>query len=153
MASPTQWTWVWVNSGSWWWTGRPGVLRFMELQSQTQLSNWTELNWVQHFNSIVSFRVLNCSAGIPIHVLAVFVVMLPKVHLTIHSRMSGSRWVTTFWLCWPLRLFLYSYSVYSCHLFLISSVSVRSLLILSFTVPIFAGNIPLMSLIFFLRDL
>ena len=29
MAAPTQWTWVWVNSGSWWWTGRPGVLRFM----------------------------------------------------------------------------------------------------------------------------
>ena len=32
MASPTQWTWVWVDSGSWWWTGRPGVL-----------SDWTEL--------------------------------------------------------------------------------------------------------------
>ena len=30
MASPTQWTWVWVNSGSWWWTRRPGVLWFME---------------------------------------------------------------------------------------------------------------------------
>ena len=29
MASPTQWPWVWVNSGSWWWTGRPGMLRFM----------------------------------------------------------------------------------------------------------------------------
>ena len=29
MVSPTRWTWVWVNSGSWWWTGRPGVLRFM----------------------------------------------------------------------------------------------------------------------------
>ena len=29
MASPTRWTWVWVNSGSWWWTGRPGVLWFM----------------------------------------------------------------------------------------------------------------------------
>ena len=28
-ASPTQWTWVWVNSGSWWWTGRPGMLQFM----------------------------------------------------------------------------------------------------------------------------
>ena len=28
MASPTRWTWVWVNSGSWWWTGRPGELRF-----------------------------------------------------------------------------------------------------------------------------
>ena len=32
MALPTQWTWVWVNSGSWWWTGRPGVLRFMGSQ-------------------------------------------------------------------------------------------------------------------------
>ena len=31
MASPTRWTWVWVNSGNWWWTGRPGVLRFMGL--------------------------------------------------------------------------------------------------------------------------
>ena len=44
MASPTQWTWVWVNSGSWWWTGRPGVLRFMRSQSRTRLGNWTELN-------------------------------------------------------------------------------------------------------------
>ena len=32
MASPTQWTWVWMNSGSWWWTGRPGVLWFMGSQ-------------------------------------------------------------------------------------------------------------------------
>ena len=32
MASPTQWMWVWVNSGSWWWTGRPGVLQFMGTQ-------------------------------------------------------------------------------------------------------------------------
>ena len=32
MASPTRWTWVWVNSGSWWWTGSPGVLWFMGMQ-------------------------------------------------------------------------------------------------------------------------
>ena len=32
MASSTQWTWVWVNSDSWWWTGRPGVLQSMGLQ-------------------------------------------------------------------------------------------------------------------------
>ena len=40
--------WVWMNSGSWWWTGRPGVLRFMRLQSRTPLSDWTELilSWV-----------------------------------------------------------------------------------------------------------
>ena len=44
MASPTQWTWVWVNSGSWWWTRRPGVLWFMELQRVRH--DWeTELNW------------------------------------------------------------------------------------------------------------
>ena len=45
MASTTQWTWVWVNSGSWWWTGRPGVLQFMGSQSWTWLSDWTEVNW------------------------------------------------------------------------------------------------------------
>ena len=44
MASPTQWTWVWVNSGSWWWTGRPVVLQFMGLQRIRH--DWvTELNW------------------------------------------------------------------------------------------------------------
>ena len=44
MASLTRWMWVWVNSGSWWWTGRPGVLQFMELQRVGH--DWaTELNW------------------------------------------------------------------------------------------------------------
>ena len=44
MASPTRWTWVWVDSGSWWWTGRPGMLRFMGSQRVGQ--DWaTELNW------------------------------------------------------------------------------------------------------------
>ena len=43
MASRTRWTWVWVNSGRWWWTGRPGVLRFMG--SQRIGHDWaTELN-------------------------------------------------------------------------------------------------------------
>ena len=45
MASSTQWTWIWVDSGSWWWTGRPGVLQFME--SQRVGHDWvTELNWI-----------------------------------------------------------------------------------------------------------
>ena len=46
MASLTRWSWVWVNARSWWWTGRPGVLQLMGSQSQTRLSNWTELNEV-----------------------------------------------------------------------------------------------------------
>ena len=46
MASPTQWTWVWVNSGSWWWTGRPGMLWFMG--SQRVRHDWaTELNFTE----------------------------------------------------------------------------------------------------------
>ena len=44
MTSPTRWTWVWVNSGSWWWTGRPGVLWFMGLQRVRP--DWvTDLIW------------------------------------------------------------------------------------------------------------
>ena len=44
MASPTWWRWVWVNSGSWWWIGRPGMLRFMGLQRVRH--DWaTEVNW------------------------------------------------------------------------------------------------------------
>ena len=49
IASPTQWTWVWVSSGSWWWAEKPGVLQSMGLQSQTCL-NSTE--GVQHVDLI-----------------------------------------------------------------------------------------------------
>ena len=46
MASVTQWTWVWVDSRCWWWTGRPGVLRFTG--SQRVRHDWaTELNWTE----------------------------------------------------------------------------------------------------------
>ena len=80
--------------------------------------------------------------------------MLPKVHLTSHFRTSGSRWVITpLWLSWSWRSFLYSSSVYPCHLFLISSACVRSIPLLSFIVPIFAGNVLLVSLIFLKRSL
>ena len=46
MASPTRWIWVWVNSGSWWWIGRPwrAVIHGVA-KNQTRLSDWTELNW------------------------------------------------------------------------------------------------------------
>ena len=101
-----------------------------------------------------SFRVWNSSTGIPSPPLALFVVMLPKAHLTSHSRMSGCMWmITPLRLCGSWRSFLYSSSVYSCHLFLIFSASVRSLPFLSFIEPIFAWNVPLVSLIFLKRSL
>ena len=62
MASPTQLTWVWVNSRSWWWTGRPDVLRFMG--SQRVGHDWvTELNWIfLTVHHIVSAHKINLEA-------------------------------------------------------------------------------------------
>ena len=100
-----------------------------------------------------SFRIRNSSTGIPSPPLALLVVMIPKAHLTLHSRMSGSRWVITpLWLFWSWSYILQS-SVYSFHLFLISSASVRSIPFLSFIVHIFAWNVPLVSLIFLKKSL
>ena len=54
MASPTWWTWVWVDSGRWWWTGRPGVLWFMG--SQRVRHDWTtELNWTEWYSGFLHF--------------------------------------------------------------------------------------------------
>ena len=62
MASLTQWMWVWVNSGRWWWTGRPGVLRFMGSQRfghnwATEL-NWTELNSKRRVDSFMTYSYM-----------------------------------------------------------------------------------------------
>ena len=60
--------------------------------------------------------------------------------------MSSSRWVITpSQLFWSLTSFLYSFSMYSCYLFLISSASIRSIKFLFFIVPLFAWNVPLLS--------
>ena len=66
MASLTQWTWVWVNSRSWWWTGRPGVLQSMGSRRvghdwTTELS-WTELNWILPKVHLTSLHILGCPA-------------------------------------------------------------------------------------------
>ena len=79
MASPTRWAWVWVNLGSWWWTGRPGVLQFMG--SQRAGHDWlTELNWTS-----VCYQTL---------------VVLPRKHLLfLLPSLSLTRiyWVTSLW--------------------------------------------------------
>ena len=101
-----------------------------------------------------SFRIWNSLTGFPSPPLALLVVMLPKVHLTSHSGMSGFRWVSTpLWLSGSWRSFLYSSSVYSCQLYFISSASVKSISFLYFLVPMFARNISLVSLIFLEKSL
>ena len=102
------------------------------------------------------FRIWNSLTEIPSPPLALFIVMLPKAH-RLHTpgcpALGKYEWSH---LCDYLGredLFLYSSSVYSCHLFLISSASVRSIPFLFFIEPIFAWNIPLISLIFLKRSL
>ena len=101
-----------------------------------------------------SFWIWNSSTGIPSPLLALFLVMLSKAHLTSYSGMCSSRWVITpSWLSWLWSSFSYSSSLYFCHFFLIFSASVRSIQLLSFIETIFAWNIPLVSLIFLKRSL
>ena len=53
MTSPTRCTWIWVNSGSWWWTGRPGRAAIHKVtKSRTRLSEWTELNWTEWLGAV-----------------------------------------------------------------------------------------------------
>ena len=64
IVSLTGWTWAWASSGSWWWTGRPGVLQSIRLQRVRQLRDWTELNFSYfigscHFRSNAKMMVIN----------------------------------------------------------------------------------------------
>ena len=61
MASPTQWTWVWVISGSWWWTGRPGMLQSTGSQSRTRLSNWTDRVDSEDFLCLLGVKIHKCT--------------------------------------------------------------------------------------------
>ena len=80
MASPTQWTWVWVNSGSWWWTERPGMLGFASMGSQRVWHDWgSELNWTESFE----MNLLIDSTSISLLVTVLFgSVQLSKHHRT-----------------------------------------------------------------------
>ena len=124
---------VWKMSAIVQWFEHSLALPFFGIGIKTDLSQSLGHHWVFQICwntecstfTLSSFRIWNSSNGIPSPPLALFVVMLPKAHLTSHSRMSGSRWViTSLWLSESWRSFLYSSSVYPCHLFLISSASV-----------------------------
>ena len=57
MASLTHWTWVWASSGSWWWTGKPGMLQSMGSQ-KVRHDGVTELNWTWYLRQKISFSLL-----------------------------------------------------------------------------------------------
>ena len=77
-ASPTQWTWVWVDSRSWWWTGRPGVLRFMG--SQRVGHDWaTELNWTEE--SVYLFNLYTNQIQICLQILVLSLATKKKLNI------------------------------------------------------------------------
>ena len=87
MASLTQWTWVWVNSGSWWWIGKPGMLQSMGSQR-------VGLNWMTELNSCLLWRNVRSFADFliwsSVHLLFSSVqfshsVMLDSLRLTAHQ--------------------------------------------------------------------
>ena len=93
MASLTQWTWVWVNSRSWWWTERPGVLRFMG--SQRVGHDWaTELNWMHStFTNRKSLRSGCIELNMRCVKISILLVLLtcffiPKI-FSLHIRKNG----------------------------------------------------------------
>ena len=101
--------------------------------------------------SASSFRTWNSSTGIPSPLLALFTVMLANWFRILGCLALGEWSHHIDYLGHEDFFFLYSSSMYSCHLYLISSASVRSIPFLSFIVLIFAWNIPLVSLIFLKR--
>ena len=84
MASLTQWTWVWVNSRSWWWTESPGVLQSME--SQRVRHDWaTELNWTE------------CIAKVKVKVGQLCPTLCNTMNYTVHGILQAGilEWVTS----------------------------------------------------------
>ena len=142
-----------------WWFEHSLALPFFGIGMKTDLFKpcghcWDfQIYWYIEGRTLTSssFKSWSNSAGIPLPPLVLFVVMVPEAHLTSHSRISCSRWVTTpLWSPRSLRPFLHSSSMCYCYL-LISSASVRSFL--SFFVPIFAWNVPMSSPIFLKKSL
>ena len=89
MASQTRWTWVWVNSRSWWWTGRPGVLRFMG--SQRVGHDWvTELNWTAPTKQVAAHAMGPDDAGLALKASPTWKLHVPV--LKAKNRLVSKHW-------------------------------------------------------------
>ena len=95
-ASPTQWTWVWVSSGSWWWTGNPGVLQSMGLWRIRH--DWvTELNWTE-------LKLSFCTSNNSLHCLLASIASVKKSVINLIVYMIFM--TPDFWTSWKKVLFI-----------------------------------------------
>ena len=100
MASPTWWVWVWASSGSWWWTGKPGVQQFMV--SQRVRHDWaTELNWI-----------ISDADCLFMCVLAIYISSLEKCLF----RSSAHVYIGCFPCCWVVWAVCIFWKLSPCHL-------------------------------------
>ena len=102
VASPTQWTWVWLKSRSWWWTGRPGLLQFMG--SQKVRHDWaTKLNWIDCLESLplrshaffnfIYYRIIinifiNCGSIVKYNL------CIYSKHFPVYTNLSANKWTS-----------------------------------------------------------
>ena len=106
MASPTQGTWVWVNNGSWWCTGRPVCCRMWghKESDMTERLNWTELNWTQ---ALTTWCLLLSSETWPNKYLTWITLIKWSLHSTVRSSLqnmhifsaAAAKSLSRVWLC------------------------------------------------------
>ena len=104
MVSPTRWTWVWMNSRSWWWTGRPGVLQFMG--SQRVGHDWvTELNWTKSKRCCCPPKTYkdNCFSVSLISALYYFLSGLCFGFIFIFLNVCSYHSLSSHWKSWPVQ--------------------------------------------------
>ena len=146
MASPTWWTWIWVDSGSWWWTGEPGVLQFMG--SQRVGHDWvTELNWksLLPFNIAYLFFLLYvmcllCPTCLPVFVFVFVFSNLMTIYLAVC--IYSLWWFLSFLDLWSIILelekikLLFSPNIFFCSIFSPFEFPTRSILNWSVLYPL-----------------
>ena len=115
MASPTQWTLVWVDSGSWWWTGRPGVLQFMGLQRVGyDWLNWTELEVKKE-----KINLIGSWENMPLFSLLLWFIFGFTIYL-VYNIITSSHQISkplVYWLVFIGYLTFYLWSSFLTHLF------------------------------------
>ena len=132
MASPTRWAWVWVNSRNWWWTGRPGVLRFMGSQRvghdwETEL-NWTERHGKHHISLIGEYRCCDRDFLKRYNFMCLFMSVLSCLQVCIYSYAYFVSWASgencvekLFWTYWQKRF------VFTCYIFIFEKLQLEEI--------------------------